>query len=174
MIPPIYRDVKKEQTPEVQLDKGIKARVICGSVNGTKGPVQDIVTDPEYLDITIPPETSFSYAVQKDHTVFAYIIEGNGYFELERDAYAFEIEGRNYFDFKRDCLLGSESLVFYHDGDELAITGGNAGVRFLLLSGKPIGEPVAWYGPIVMNTMEELRIAFQEFQDGTFLKHHRS
>jgi hypothetical protein len=101
------------------------------------------------------------------------VTKGSGYFEPERDPYGYEVEGRNYFDFQRDCLMGPESLVIFHDGEELAITAGDEGVQFLLISGKPIREPVAWYGPIVMNTQEELRIAFDEYQRGTFLKHGR-
>jgi redox-sensitive bicupin YhaK (pirin superfamily) len=106
--------------------------------------------------------------------VFAYVIEGKGYFEPERDPYGYEVEGRNYFDFERDCLMGPERLVIYEDGDELTVSTERDGVRFLLVSGRPIGEPVAWYGPIVMNTQEELRIAFEEFRNGTFLEHGKS
>ena len=138
-----------------------------------RGPVQDIVTDPEYLDVSVPPDTIFTHRVQEGYTVFAYVIDGRGYFEPERDPYGYEVEGKNYFDFRRDCLTGAESLVIFDDGNELSISSGSEGVRFLLISGKPIQEPVAWYGPIVMNTQEELRIAFEEYQNGTFLKHGR-
>ena len=99
------------------------------------------------------------------------MIEGEAYFEPERDPFGYEVEGRNYFDLKRELLTGPESLVIFDDGDELSIVTEKNKVRFLLVSGKPIGEPIAWYGPIVMNTQEELRIAFDEYQKGTFLKH---
>ena len=99
------------------------------------------------------------------------MIEGNGYFEPERDPYEYQVEGRNYFDLERECQIESESLVIFEDGNELEISTRGAGVWFLLISGKPIREPVAWYGPIVMNTQEELRTAFDEYQHGTFLKH---
>ena len=173
MMDPRYRDVKQHQIPGVRLDNDVSVKVICGEVKGIKGPVQDIVIDPEYLDVAVPAKTGFTHRTQKGHRVFAYVTKGSGYFEPERDPYGYEIEGRNYFDFQRDCLMVPESLVIFHDGEELAITAGDEGVRFLLISGKPIREPVAWYGPIVMNTQEELRIAFDEYERGTFIKHGR-
>ena len=171
MMDPRYRDVKSDQIPEVTLAKGEKIKIICGELNGSKGPVQGIVTDPEYLDITLPAQLTFRYPVKKGHTAFAYVIDGQGYFDQGRDSYDYEMEGANYFDFKRDCLFGPEHLVIYDHGDEVMITTENKPVRFLFISGKPIQEPVAWYGPIVMNTQEELRIAFEEYQNGTFIKH---
>ena len=111
--------------------------------------------------------------VKKGHTVFAYIIEGKGYFDQGRDSYAYEVEGANYFDFRRECLIGPENLIIFDDGDEVVISSEDKPLRFLFVSGKPIGEPVAWYGPIVMNTQEELRIAFEEYQNGTFIKHRK-
>jgi len=174
MMDPRYRDVKSNQIPEVTLDKGIKAKIISGLVKGVKGPVQDVVIDPEYLDISVPAESNFSHLVKRGHTVFAYVVEGQGYFDLERDSYAYEVEGTNYFDFKRECLLGAGHLIIFDDGDEVVITTSEKPVRFLLVSGKPIKEPVAWYGPIVMNTQEELRTAFEEYQNGTFIKHKRA
>jgi hypothetical protein len=111
--------------------------------------------------------------VKQGHTVLAYVIEGKGYFDPGRDSYAYEVEGVNYFDFKRDCFMAPETLILYDEGDEVAISTEEKAVRFLLISGKPIGEPVAWYGPIVMNTQEELRIAFEEYQNGTFIKHRK-
>jgi len=174
MMDPRYRDVKSNQIPEVTLDKGIKAKIISGLVKGVKGPVQDIVIDPEYLDMSVPAESNFSHPAKRGHTVFAYVVEGQGYFDLERDSYAYEVEGTNYFDFKRECLLGAGHLIIFDDGDEVVITTSEKPVRFLLVSGKPIKEPVAWYGPIVMNTQEELRTAFEEYQNGTFIKHKRA
>jgi redox-sensitive bicupin YhaK (pirin superfamily) len=170
MMDPRYRDVKSHQIPEVTLDHGVRVKIICGEVKGVKGPVQDIVIDPEYLDITVPSNSHLRYPVKGGHTVFAYIIEGKGYFDPGRDVYAYEVEGRNYFDFKRECMMGSENLILFDGGDELTISTEEKPVRFLLISGKPIGEPVAWYGPIVMNTQEELRIAFEEYENGTFIR----
>ena len=173
MMDPRYRDVKRNQIPETTLEQGVKVKIICWEVNGVKGPVNDIVIDPEYLDITVPSKTNFKYPVKRGHTVFAYVIEGKGYFDQERDSYAHEVEGVNYFDFKRDCFMNPETLILFDDGNELAISTEDKPVRFLFVSGKPIGEPVAWYGPIVMNTQEELRIAFEEYQNGTFIKHRK-
>jgi redox-sensitive bicupin YhaK (pirin superfamily) len=173
MMGPRYREIKKDQIPETLLESGVKAKIICGEVNGVKGPAKDIVTRPEYLDIAVASKSNFTYSVKKGHTVFAYVIEGKGYFGPERDPYAYEAEGANYFDLKRDCMMGPESLILYDEGDEVAISTDDIPVRFLLVSGKPIKEPVAWYGPIVMNTQEELRTAFEEYENGTFLKHQK-
>jgi hypothetical protein len=170
MMEPRYRDVKSHQIPEATMDQGVKVKMICGELKSVRGPVRDIVIEPEYLDFTIPSKTNFTYPVKRGYTAFAYIIEGKGYFDQNRDSYAFEVEGANYFDFKRECLMGAENLIIFDDGDEVAISTEENPVRFLFVSGRPIGEPVAWYGPIVMNTQEELRIAFEEYQNGTFIK----
>jgi quercetin 2,3-dioxygenase len=172
MMAPRYRDVKDHQIPEVVFDNGVKVKIICGEIKGVRGPVQDIVIDPEYLDVTVPQGKMFAHGIHKGHRVFAYVIAGTGYFEPEPDPYGYEVVGASYFDCQRDCLMGSENLVIFKDGEDLEITGGDEGVRFLLISGKPIREPVAWYGPIVMNSPDELRTAFEEYQNGTFLKHH--
>jgi len=171
MMEPRYREVKKAEIPEVTEEGGAKVRIICGEVKGVRGPVSDIVTNPEYLDVRVPAGSKYVHAVKPAHTVFAYVIEGKGYFDQGRDSYAYQIEGANYFDFGRDCLIGHESLVMFGDGDQLVFTTTDLPVRFLLVSGKPIREPVAWYGPIVMNTQDELRVAFEEYQNGTFIKH---
>ncbi len=173
MMDPRYRDVKSQQVPEISFQNGTKVKVICGTVNRTEGPVRDIVTDPEYLDVMVPPGMSFNHQVDRGKSVFAYVIRGEGYFDQDRDAYAHEVIGSNYFDFKRSCLCGNGSVVLYADGDEVSVSAEKSEVRFLLISGRPIGEPVAWYGPIVMNTRDELKHAFQEYQNGTFLKHAR-
>jgi len=115
--------------------------------------------------------TTFTHPVSRGQSVFAYVIEGEGYFDQSRDAFGREVVGTNYFDLERSCICGNETIILYGNGDEVSITSGKNGVRFLLASGRPIGEPVAWYGPIVMNTQEELRLAFEEYQNGTFIKH---
>jgi len=173
MMAPRYRGVESAEIPEVKLKAGALVKVICGEVGGVKGPVQDVVTDPEYLDVTVPARSEFSRQVKPGHTALAYVIEGKGYFDQQRDSFAYEMVGANYFDYKRDCLIGSASLILFSDGDRLEIHTAEDPVRFLLFAGKPIREPIAWYGPIVMNTQAELRIAFQEYQDGTFIKHAR-
>jgi hypothetical protein len=173
MMAPRYRGIQRAEIPEVELENGARVRVICGQVNGVAGPVQDVVIDPEYLDIQVPAGARFTHTVPHDYTVFAYVIGGRALFEPDQEPYDYEVEGQNYFDFQRERFTGPESLVIFEPGDELVVTTEEEGVRFLLISGKPIGEPVAWYGPIVMNTQEELRTAFEEYQQGTFLKHGR-
>jgi redox-sensitive bicupin YhaK (pirin superfamily) len=154
MMDPRYRDVKAAQIPVVALKNGVQARVICGEVEGVKGPVQDIVIDPQYLDVSIPPSAKFIHPVKHGRTVFAYVFEGSGRFEGQKEK-----------------LLTSGHLILFADGDQVAVTTVDAPIRFLLISGKPIGEPVAWRGPIVMNTQAELKTAFDEYQNGTFIKH---
>ena len=171
MMDPRYRDVTQKQIPEVKVGSGITVKVISGRVNGTAGPVKDIIIDPEYLDVTVPAGATFTHPVKEGHTAFAYAVEGKGYFDAERDSFDHERVGANYFDFQRECQVGPENLVLYErSGDPVVVTAGESPLRFLLVSGKPIGEPVAWYGPIVMNTQEELRVAFEEYQKGTFIK----
>jgi redox-sensitive bicupin YhaK (pirin superfamily) len=172
MMDPRYRDVKKSTIPAVEFTGGVTVKIICGTVKGVIGPVRDIVTSPEYIDVSVPAGTTFTHPVPSGHTAFAYVVEGMGYFDPGRDPFAHEIVGSNYFDFKRDCLCRPETLVLYKsEGGEVAITAEDSSVRFLLVSGRPIGEPVAWYGPIVMNTREELEAAFEEYEKGTFIKH---
>ncbi len=171
MMDPRYRDIKDAQIPEVTLPNGVKIRVICGEVNGESGPARDIVIEPEYIDISVPPQTEFIHPTKTGHTAFAYIIEGQALFCDEDDPYSYEAEGNNYFDLQRKAMLGNTTLVVFEDGDQVKVTTRDFGVRFLLISGKPLNEPVAWYGPIVMNTAEELKTAFEEYQNGTFIKH---
>ncbi|MFX1588543.1 MAG: pirin family protein [Promethearchaeota archaeon] len=154
MMEPRYRDIKKDEIPEIVFDVGVKVKIICGEINGKRGPVQDIITEPEYLDVSIEPNSKFSYPVKEGNNLIAYIIEGEAYFDEDNEN-----------------LVGAENLVIYKDGDQVLIRTISNNVRFLLISGKPIKEPVAWRGPIVMNTDEELRIAFREYQNGTFIKH---
>ncbi|MFW6181111.1 MAG: pirin-like C-terminal cupin domain-containing protein, partial [Spirochaetota bacterium] len=126
--------------------------------------------DPAYLDVTVPPRAELSHPARRGHTVFAYVIEGRGYFCGERDPFTYQAEGSNYFDLQREPFAGDGTLVLFGDGDEIVVSTEEHPVRFLLVSGRPIGEPVAWYGPIVMNTGEELRTAFREYHEGTFIK----
>jgi len=174
MMDPRYRELKDQEIPRVDLDNGASIRIICGEVNGVQGPVQDIVIDPEYLDVTVPEETHFVHPVPDGYTAFAYVIEGQGLFDPETDPYPFEFEGANYFDFEREEGIGPESLVLFDDHGHVSVKTEMRGLRFLLISGKPIGEPIAWQGPIVMNTQEELQLAFEAYRQGTFLKSQTS
>jgi redox-sensitive bicupin YhaK (pirin superfamily) len=170
MMDPRYRGITAQQIPVATLAGGVTAKVICGEVDGVAGPVQDVVITPEYLDVTVPAETTFTHPVQRGHTVFAYVVDGEGYFDPQRSIYTHESVGLNYFDFPRPCACRGEDLVLYGDGDAVSVTTQDSPVRFLLVSGRPIGEPVAWYGPIVMNTQDELQVAFDEYAAGTFIK----
>lgn len=171
MMDPRYRDVKSSQIPEVDMGNGVKIKVICGQVKETRGPVQDIMTDPEYLDITISAKSEMVYPTKPGHNVFAYVIDGKGYFCKEKKPFTYEAEGENYFDIQRTPFIDNGNIVLFGDGEQIVVSTENEPVRFLLISGKPLREPVAWYGPIVMNTQEELEIAFNEYQNGTFIKH---
>jgi redox-sensitive bicupin YhaK (pirin superfamily) len=170
MMDPRYREVPSGGIPAVTTAAGVTIRVISGVVDGTRGPVQDVVIDPEYLDVTVPPGVEFIHPTKPGHTVFAYVIQGKACFCHQTDPYAYPVQGAGYCDLERDSRVGNESLVVFGDGEQIVATTGEESARFLLLSGKPIGEPIAWYGPIVMNTEEELRVAFEEYRNGTFIK----
>ena len=172
MMSPRYRDIKAADVPTVSLGPVAQAKIICGEVNGVRGPVRDVVIDPEFLDVSVAPSSGFTHAVKPGYTVFAYVLEGVGHFDPRKDAFAHEAYGTGWADVTRSCACGPESVVLYEpEGDQIAVTSGKETLRFLLISGKPLGEPVAWYGPIVMNTQDELRVAFEELEKGSFVKH---
>jgi quercetin 2,3-dioxygenase len=173
MMDPRYREVKNVDIPEVWLENGACLRVISGEVDGTIGPVVDIVTEPQYLDITLPAGQELVRPVRRGHTAFAYVIEGTCFFEPNRDPFSWEVRETSYFDMEPSAALTKEDVVLFGDGDQVLVSAGEEELRFLLVSGRPIGEPVAWYGPIVMNTREELRKALDEYRDGTFIKRGR-
>lgn len=151
MMEPRYRDITAADIPVVERDDGTIIKVIAGTVDDVSGPMEEIVIDPEYLDCEAPGGSVFTHPTKPGHTVFIYIIAGTamvaGHPAKNRD------------------------LVLFGDGDELEIGAGADGVRFLLISGSPLKEPIAWRGPIVMNTQEELDFAFKEYKEGTFIKH---
>ncbi len=153
MMPPRYREIKSEDIPLVHTINGTEVKVICGDVDGMHGPVRDIMTEVEYLDITIPADASYRHPTQPSNTVFAYVLEGEGYFDPNSRTSA-----------------GSESLVVFESDYWTEVKASGKGVRFLLLSGKPLNEPVAWRGPVVMNTQEELRQAFEDYREDSFVK----
>jgi redox-sensitive bicupin YhaK (pirin superfamily) len=153
MMAPRYRDITAAEIPDLELENGVRVKIISGSINDVKGPVQDIVIEPQYLDITLPAEADYWHPVEPDHTVFVYVFEGNGFF------------GRGTSD-----LVQTETLVLFDPGARVAARAGEQGMRFILVSGKPLNEPVAWHGPIVMNTRDELETAFREYREGTFIK----
>jgi quercetin 2,3-dioxygenase len=171
MMDPRYRDIANNQIPEVKLSNGVTIKVIAGEVSGIKGPVKDIMIEPEYLDVTVPANTVFIHSTKQGNKVFAYVVEGKAYFCKEKNPFTYEVVGTNYFDIQRDPFVENGTVVLFEDGEEIVVTTEKDKARFLLISGKPLGEPVAWYGPIVMNTQEELHTAFKEYKAGTFVKY---
>lgn len=157
MMDPRYREVKAASIPVVELRGGVKVRIIAGVLAGNEGPVKDIVTEPEYYDITVPEGEVYEQETRPGTNVFAYIIEGRGSFAEPDENLVHEYSGR-------------ETVVLFDAGDRITVKTEDEPVRFLLIAGKPIGEPVAWRGPIVMNTREELMHAYEEYEKGTFLK----
>jgi redox-sensitive bicupin YhaK (pirin superfamily) len=155
--------------PEVVDDDGTRVRIVCGSFWGKKGPVEGVAADPRYLDIFVPPGQRKRLEVETTRHAFAYVFEGSGTFRDASDPRAVQTdlvgEGTTRPDF-----VGNRSMVLFDRGDEIVVQAGDQGIRFLLVSGKPIEEPVAWYGPIVMNTRAELQQAYDELNRGTFIK----
>jgi quercetin 2,3-dioxygenase len=170
MMNPRYREVRSGDIPRITLDNGAVVRIVCGEVAGVDGPVTDILTDPEYLDVTLPASSHLARPIQRGHTAFAYVLEGKAFFSEERDPYAWTVESTKYFDTNGSALIGAAAVVLFADGDQILVTSEDSPVRFLLVSGAPLKEPIAWEGPIVMNTQEELRQAFAEYREGTFVK----
>ena len=171
MTTPRYQDVSAKDIPEVTDDDGTRVRIVCGDFWGAAGPVDGVAADPRYLDVSVPPGVCRTLKVEMTRHAFAYVFAGSGNF---RDASAprgvlTESEGEH--DRPRLDDTGDRSLVLFDRGDEITVQAGDHGIRFLLVSGQPIQEPVAWYGPIVMNTKAELRTAMDEFKKGTFIKH---
>jgi redox-sensitive bicupin YhaK (pirin superfamily) len=189
MTPPRYQDILAADIPEVIDDDGTKARVICGNLWGVSGPVDGIAADPNYVDISVPPGTRKSIPVETTRHAFAYVFAGAGEFRDASDprvtptdhvtegselADADDLRQRRAAIDTRSggaaSLADNRSLVLFDRGDEVVVQAGEQGIRFLLVSGEPLKEPVAWRGPIVMNTREQLQQAFSELQDGTFLE----
>ncbi len=154
MMHPRYQEVIADIIPAVANDSGTTVRIVAGEFQSTRGPVKDIVIEPLYVDVHIAPKGAVTIPVTKGHTAFAYVYEGEASFAPDAGEF-----------------IGSPRLVHFTDGDEVTAGSSPKGAKFLLIAGKPLGEPVAWQGPIVMNTDEELDAAFREYRNGTFLKH---
>lgn len=153
MMAPRYQEIQKDQVPTVSPRKGVSIRVLCGTVQGVRGPVEDIVADPEYLDVSLDPDALFYHRVKEGYTACAYVIGGEGTFDPG--------EGHQ---------MNNRDLILFGNGAGVYARSSGRGFRFLFFSGKPIHEPVAWRGPVVMNTAEELREAFRQYRDGTFIR----
>jgi redox-sensitive bicupin YhaK (pirin superfamily) len=171
MTAPRYQDIGSGDIPEVTEDDGTRVRVICGNFWGVTGPVDGVAAEPQYLDVSVPPGRRRRLRVDASRHAFAYVFEGSGRFAnaSEPRAVATDHVGDPARAVPQEA--DNRSLVVFDSGDEIAVQAGEQGIRFLLVSGTPIKEPIAWYGPIVMNTREELRRAFDEYQNGTFLEH---
>src|SRR5574341_95377 len=170
MTAPRYQDVKAVDGPVARDDDGTEVRVVCGSYRSTRGPVDDVAAKPVYLDVSIPAGKMKMLHVETTSHAFAYVFGGAGKFCNASEPLAVPTEPAGWADAKPPSEADDRTLVLFDRGDEIVVQAGDEGVRFLLISGQPLGEPVAWYGPIVMNTQEELRHAFDQLQDGTFLK----
>ena len=171
MTAPRYQDVTASEIPVVVDDDGTAVRVVVGSFWGKTGPVDGIAADPQYLDISVPPGRRKSFKIDTYRRAFAYVFEGAGRFAdasapqgvlLEKEVMGEEVNIRD--------LSGDRTLVRFGTGDEVTVTAGPQGIRFLLISGAPLEEPVAWHGPIVMNTHDEIVQAVNELRNGTFIK----
>ena len=171
MTAPRYQDIKSKEINSLVDDDGTIIKVIAGDYRGYKGPVDGIAAEPEYLDIYIPPLKFKRFPFDTSRQGFAYIFEGDGDFHNASNPVGIKVEKEfNGQEFELRDLSGNRTLVVFDNGDEVAVQAGEKGIRFLLISGTPIKEPVAWHGPIVMNTQEELKAAFNELNNGTFIK----
>jgi redox-sensitive bicupin YhaK (pirin superfamily) len=170
MTAPRYQDVVSRDVPEVVDDDGTRVRVICGSFWGKTGPVEGVAADPRYLDVFVPPGQRKRLAVEASRHAFAYVFEGSGTFRDASQPRAVRTEVISGTGASTPGETGNRSLVLFDSGDEVIVQAEDEGIRFLLVSGKPIEEPVAWYGPIVMNTQEELQQAYEELRNDTFIK----
>ncbi len=170
MTKPRYQDVAARDVPEVTDDDGTRVRIVVGDFWGKRGPVEGIAADPRYLDVFVPAGRRKTLPVETTRHAFAYVFEGSGTF---RDASTPQSVATDRIGPRGEEIrdaVGNRSLVLFDTGDEVTVQAGDQGIRFLLVSGKPLEEPVAWQGPIVMNTPEELRQAYAELRNGTFIK----
>ena len=170
MTAPRYQDIGGGEIPEITDDDGVKVRLICGDFWGKKGPVDGIAAEPRYLDISIPPNKTKRLPVETYRQAFAYIFEGTGRFAGASEPFGVlreEVVGGEEILVRE--AVGNRSLVVFDSGDEVVVTAGDQGLRFLLVSGRPIREPVAWHGPIVMNTDAEIKQAMHDLRNGTFI-----
>lgn len=170
MTTPRYQDIERSEIPEVTDDDGTRVRVVVGSFWGKSGPVDGIAADPQYLDISVPAGVRKTFPVDTYRSVFAYVFEGSGNFKNASDPRGVLVEKEiNGIEHHLRDMTGNRTLVLFDAGSEVTVQAGDKGVRFLLVSGKPIQEPVAWHGPIVMNTQDEIRKALSDLKDGSFI-----
>ncbi len=171
MTDPRYQDIPAAAIPEVTDDDGTHVRVICGEFWGKRGPVEGVAADPNYIDVSVPPGRTKRLKVETDRNAFAYVFAGAGSFRDASSPRAVLTESATDPAAPPAYEAGNRSLVLFDRGDEIVVQAGPEGIRFLLVSGRPIEEPVAWYGPIVMNTQAELKQSMNELREGSFIKH---
>jgi quercetin 2,3-dioxygenase len=171
MTAPRYQDVTSDAIPEAIDDDGTRVRVVCGEFWGKTGPVDGVAASPQYLDISVPPGVKKHLPIETTRHAFAYVFAGSGTFRGASQPRGVQTEVVGEGATTVRSAVGDRSLVLFDSGDEIVVQAGDAGIRFLLVSGQPIEEPVAWYGPIVMNTEEQLQQAYSELRAGTFIKH---
>lgn len=169
LCPPRYQDIPSAAIPQVQDDDGTLVRVLCGSFMGQTGPVDGVATDPSYLDVWLPPGRIRELAVPVDRHAFAYVFDGSGSFDAASPPRGVLVEDTASDTLYRSVPAANRHLVRFDTGDRIRVRAGDSGMRFLLASGRPLGEPVAWHGPIVMNTQAEIRQALADLEAGTFL-----
>ena len=170
MTEPRYQEINSVDIPEVIDDDGTKARIICGTFWGAKGPVEGIAADPVYLDVSVPPGKRKTLPVEMMHHAFAYVFAGSGKFQNASPPQAVPTEDLRTEEITYSTPAENRSLILFDKGDYVTVQAGDEGFRFLLVSGRPLEEPVAWHGPIVMNTQQELIQAFRDLQNGTFIQ----
>ena len=173
MTNPRYQDIESKEIPEVTDDDGTHVRIICGDFWGKKGPVDGVAAEPRYLDVVVPPGKKKILPVETNRHAFAYVFEGSGTFRDASGPQPIKTDRVGSDKGEQYELIGNRSLVLFDRGDEVSVQAGDEGIRFLLVSGQPLEEPVAWQGPIVMNTPEELRQAYAELHMGNFIKSSR-
>jgi len=170
MTAPRYQDIAARDIPEVVENDGTRARVICGEFWGMTGPVEGVAADPSYVDVSVQPGVRRRIAVDRERNVFAYVFAGGGSFRDASEPRKVLTEQVGQGSATVYDSAGNRSLVLFDRGDEIVVQAGDEGIRFLLVSGRPLEEPVAWYGPIVMNTQAELEQAYDELRNGTFIR----
>jgi redox-sensitive bicupin YhaK (pirin superfamily) len=170
MTEPRYQEIRSADIPEVIDDDGTKARIICGTFWGARGPVEGIAADPIYIDVSVPPGKRKTIPVEMMHHAFAYVFAGSGKFHNASAPFAVPTEDMLTEEISYSTPAENRSLILFDKGDHVTVQAGDQGIRFLLVSGRPLQEPVAWHGPIVMNTQQELMQAFRDLQNGTFIQ----
>ena len=170
MTKPHYQEIKSKDIPAAEIGDGILVKIIAGNLEGVKGPVEGVAINPVFCDVTVEPGISSSVLIPSDHKVICYLFEGSGWFDNNRDPLSAPSAKNSVYTTPEECEVSANSGILFGDGERIEFTAGKNGMRFLLIAGVPIGEPIAWHGPIVMNTQDELNTAISDLKNGTFLR----